>query len=365
MNRFNGLGLLVLGVALAISTKTLAQPAIDFHPFEQDAERLAVLTAPMVFQQDQAHTHHQPLPIPFFGFQKEKIIEKVYSINNKNKISIDNRYGKIRVRNWTRNEVKVSISIRTAENSERKAQEALDRVHIVESKSPNSISFKTEISASDSRWWSSLMSGGDNRALQIDYEVFVPKANALALTNRYGSIELDDRDGGVVISVAYGSLQAGRLNARENSLAITYSEATVAYLNGGDVSVRYGGFALSEADNLKLALSYTSGSEIGVVHREADISLRYSGGFEMGLGPAIRRATVAASYSGVTIRPSAGAAFQFDIAVSYGSFNYDRSRANIGSKAETNSSKSYTGFWNKAINNTVSVSSRYGEVSLR
>ncbi len=334
---------------------------IDFTAIIRQSEAFAEQVEQIDWEQHREDTEG----INHYGFQKEKVIERTYPVSANHKVNVDNRYGKITVHNWNRNEVKVTIKVRTAESSERRAQEALDRVHIDESRSGNNISFKTNIASGDSNWWSSLTSGDGNRSLSIDYDIYMPKGNELALANRYGGIELDDRDGKVAISVSYGSLNAGRLSARGNSLAVAYSKANVEYLNEADVSVRYGGFTLSEGEKLTLALSYTSGSEIGKINREADVSLRYSGGFRMGLGPAIQKANVAASYSSVNINPASDAAFNFNVAVSYGGFDYDRNRTNINTSSESNTSKSYTGHWNKAVNNSVSISSRYGAVSLK
>ncbi|WP_257670540.1 DUF4097 family beta strand repeat-containing protein [Parapedobacter tibetensis] len=333
---------------------------IDFTPIIQQSQAIAEEAAKI----DWGHIWEE-VDANHIGFQREKVIEKSYPVNINNKLNIDNRYGKIVVRNWNRNEIKVTVRIRTAEDSERKAQEALDRVRIDESKSGNNISFKTNISQGDSNWWSSLTGSGSNRALNVDYEVYMPKGNELALVNRYGSIEMDDRDGKVSVSISYGSLQAGRLSAQSNSLAIAYSKAEVEYLNEGEVSVRYGGFTLSEAEKLSLSLSYTSGSEIGKVNREANISLRYSGGFKMGLGSAIRKANVAASYSSVNINPASNAAFNLNVAVNYGGFEYDHNLAHIDSKSENNTSKSYEGYWNKTSGNSLNISSRYGSVKLK
>ncbi|SEL27439.1 hypothetical protein [Parapedobacter koreensis] len=346
---------------------------IDFETLADDIEEIAALSEAKAEQAalEIAGIDWEQFGNPYdmtspLGFQKEKVIEKVYPINHHTKVSIDNRYGKITLHNWNRNEIKVTIKIRTAENSEKRAESAFDRVNIDESKSANSISFKTNIASSDeSGWWSSLTSGTAHRALQIDYEVYMPKENELALANRYGAIELDDRDGKVAISVSYGSLQAGRLNGPDNSLAVAYSKADVQYLNEGDVSVRYGGFTLSETEKISLAMNISSGGYIGKVNREADISLRYSGGFEMGIGPAIQKANVAASYSSIHIKPADDAAFNFNVAISYGGFDYDHNRINIESKSEGNTSKSYTGYWNKAVNSSISISSRYGAVSLK
>ena len=338
---------------------------IDFSPIIRQSEAIAVEVAQGIAEIDWQQSWEEADAAHHFGFQKEKVIEKICPVNTNHKVSIDNRYGKITVHNWNRNEVKVTIKVRTAESSERRAQDALDRVRIDESKSSSNISFKTQIASGDSNWWSSLTSGGSDRSLSIDYEVYMPKGNELSLVNRYGAIELGDRDGKVDISVSYGSLNAGRLSSRANSLSVAYSKASIAYLNEGDVSVRYGGFTLSETEKLTLALSYTSGGRVGKVNGEADVSLRYSGGFQMGLGSAIKKANVAASYSSVDIRPVADASFNFDVAVSYGGFDYDRNRTNIDHKSESSTSKSYTGYWNKTGSNAVSVSSRYGAVSLK
>ncbi|HWK58423.1 MAG TPA: hypothetical protein VNQ80_13850 [Parapedobacter sp.] len=297
-------------------------------------------------------------------YQKEKVTEYAYPINSRQSVNIDNRYGKITINNWAKNEIKVIITVRTAENSERRAQEALDHVRIDQSRSSNVISFKTAIESGDSNWWSMLTSGGGDRTLRVDYDVYLPKKNELALANRYGAIELSDRDGTVNVSVSYGSLQAGRLNGPNNSLSVAYSKADVEYLNEGEVSVRYGGFTLSEAEKLTLAMS-SSGGKIGKINQETNISLRYSGGFEMGLGPSIQKASVAAAYSNIHIRPARDAAFNFDVAVSYGGFDYDRNHINIGSKSESHTSASYSGYWNKAVDNMVSVNARYGAVSLK
>lgn len=354
-----------------------ALKSIDIESLAQDVERLAVLSeqqahkisgeslAQEITQPDWQRFLDQPDANMLFGFQKEKVTEYSYPINSRHAVNVDNRYGKITVNNWAKNEVKVIVTVRTAENSERRAQEALDRVHIEQSRSNSMVSFKTTIESGNSNWWSLLTSGTGDRALRVDYDIYLPKKNELVLANRYGAIELPDRDGSVDVSVSYGSLHAGRLNAQGNSLAVAYSKADIEYLNEADVTVRYGGFTLSEAGKLTLTMNYSSGGKIGTINRQADISLRYSGGFEMGLGASIQKASVSAAYSNVHIRPASNAAFNFDVAVSYGGFDYDRNRINIDNKSESSTSASYSGYWNKAVNNSISISARYGAVSLK
>lgn len=349
-----------LGNGISNALECIDVDASNLTPLIRESESLAQ----EITQLDWQRLLEQQDAMAHLIYQKEKVTEYAYPINSRQSVNIDNRYGKITINNWAKNEIKVIITVRTAENSERRAQEALDHVRIDQSRSSNVISFKTAIESGDSNWWSMLTSGGGDRTLRVDYDVYLPKKNELALANRYGAIELSDRDGTVNVSVSYGSLQAGRLNGPNNSLSVAYSKADVEYLNEGEVSVRYGGFTLSEAEKLTLAMS-SSGGKIGKINQETNISLRYSGGFEMGLGPSIQKASVAAAYSNIHIRPARDAAFNFDVAVSYGGFDYDRNHINIGSKSESHTSASYSGYWNKAVDNMVSVNARYGAVSLK
>src|SRR5690606_10002863 len=89
-------------------------------------------------------------------YQEEKIIEKVYKAGRKDRLRIDNRYGRIKVNNWNRDEFKVVVRIKVGESSTRRAQEALDRVSINDSKSGNEVHFKTAIASAESGWFSSL-----------------------------------------------------------------------------------------------------------------------------------------------------------------------------------------------------------------
>src|SRR5690606_22489062 len=154
-------------------TRELEQ--VELTPLIRESESLAQEIA----QLDWQRLLEQPDAMMNFGYQKEKVTEYSYPINSRQSVNIDNRYGKITINNWAKNEVKVVVTIRTAEDSERRAQEALDRVHINQSQSGNAISFKTAIESGDSNWWSMLTSGGGDRALRVDYDIYLPKRNEL------------------------------------------------------------------------------------------------------------------------------------------------------------------------------------------
>lgn len=296
-------------------------------------------------------------------YQEEKVIEKVYKVDGKDKLSIDNRYGRITVNNWNRNEFKVVVTIKVGESSERRAREALDRVTISDTKTRNEIQFKTSIAAAETGWFANL-TGGRNQELSINYEVFMPAGNELSLSNSYGAIETGDREGKLDVSVRYGSLKTGRLAATHNAISASYSKVNIASAREAEISVNYGGLTLGEIGKATISLSYSGNGKIDAINESADISLRYSGGLAVGLGPDIKRADIAASYSSVSISPAKNAAFDFNTAVSYGSFNYGPS-ATVSQANNGTTSKQYTGYWNKTSPNSVNISARYGSVTLK
>jgi hypothetical protein len=58
--------------------------------------------------------------------EKKKTITKSFTVDTKDKLSINNQHGEVKVELWNKNEIKVDITITGYGNSEKKAQELLD-----------------------------------------------------------------------------------------------------------------------------------------------------------------------------------------------------------------------------------------------
>ncbi len=334
--------------------------AIDWSELQREVAKAQAEIAEM----NLAGLSEQWTSIETAPYQEEKIIEKVYKAGRKDRLRIDNRYGRIKVNNWNRDEFKVVVRIKVGESSARRAQEALDRVSINDSKSGNEVHFKTAIASAESGWFSSL-TGSRNQELSVNYEVYMPAGNELSLNNHYGPIETGDRDGKLNVVVRYGSLKTGKLNAPNNTISASYSKVDIASAQEAEIAVNYGGLTLGEIGKATISLSYSGNGQIRTVTESADISLRYSGGMSIGLGPDIKEANIAASYSHVVVSPAKDAIFDFNTAVSYGSFDYGPN-AKIQESAGGNTSKQYTGYWNTAsASNSVNISARYGSVTLK
>lgn len=298
-------------------------------------------------------------------YEEQKTIEKSFVVDASHQLRIDNRYGKVQLSNWDRNQIRVVVTVRTEESSRQRSQDALDRVDIVHSTQGQVISFETKIASKPDSWWTALTNSG-SRSLSIDYEVFLPKFTGITIKNSYGETIIPDRDGKVDLTVQYGSLNAKNLGSNSNRLRISYSKATIQTLDEGNIDIKYGSLALGAANTLELDMSYCSGSSIGEIRESLDVSLKYSSNFELGLGKNIRKANIKGSYSGMQIMPHKDARMDFDVSVSYGSFKYSNSLARISNHTEkSRTSSSYTGNWNGGGYGVVNISSSYGSVTLQ
>lgn len=298
----------------------------------------------------------------FADYERHKTLERSFRVDNNHQLKISNKYGKVQLINWDRPEIKITVRVTAKESSAQRAETALDRVHIIESNQNKVIEFVTNIDSAPNNWWSFSSS---NSSLSIDYQIHLPKSNTISIQNRYGATEIADRDGATTLSIGYGTLTAGRLMGNTNTISISYSQAKITAVSTASASVKYSKLDLGTASKLKLKLSYSSGSKIDIVNNELDASVSYSGKFRVGLGSKIQKTAIKASYSGVEIQTAPGAAFDFDISARYGQFDYDSKKTTIRNQTSGNTSKSFSGSWNKGGGGTLRVESAYGNVSLK
>jgi len=300
--------------------------------------------------------------------EKSKTIQKVYIISKNTPLSINNRYGTVDVKTWSKNEIKVDITIRAVEASGSKADEIINSVSIEETKSPNNISLTTQIDKGQSSWWNKVISS-NNRGVQINYQIYLPQSNDLNVDNKYGAVILPDLKGNVNIDVGYGSLTAGKLLGNTISINSSYGSAKIAAVKDATLDFKYGSMDLGEANNVKLNVGYCGGSKIRNLISSGDISIKYSGGFNIGLDKNINRLNLDAAYSASSIRIDPSATFSYTVNVSYGGFDAGNSTVtkedpdpdSRGPKLH----KTYTGYHGKNTNSHINIDSKYGSIKFQ
>jgi hypothetical protein len=302
--------------------------------------------------------------------EKNKTYSKTYTVDANDVINIDNKFGKITVNTWAKNEVKVDVAIKVGTSNGDKAQKMLDNVVIRDSKDGNGVYFKTEIGSGDnSGSWSNIFGGGSSstRSIEINYTVYMPAKNPLTISNKYGATDLPDLGGKLIITNSYGSLLAKTLSSPGSQIKVKYGNAKIGFLNGGDLDVAFGSLDLGDCDKLNAKLSYSS-AKIGKIKTSGNINVKFGGGVSIGeLDKNMKNLAVNSSYSsiklGMTDEPNA----DFDVTVRYGSFNYGDHAVNISNKTpgddDRGTTKTYKGHIGKnGSDKTITINSNFGSV---
>ena len=75
--------------------------------------------------------------------EKRRVVEKSYSVNTSTLLSIKNKFGKIEINSWDKNEFSIKIEIISRGRSEERAQRILDEIEIEIDESSTEISLET------------------------------------------------------------------------------------------------------------------------------------------------------------------------------------------------------------------------------
>jgi hypothetical protein len=125
--------------------------------------------------------------------EKSKTYTKSYPADGNDKLQIDNRYGKVTVNTWNKNEFKVDVQIKSYANNDDDAQKLLDQASITDNKDNDLVNFTTVINTgTGNNFWGTMTTNGKTtvRKTVVTYTVYMPIKSAVSITNRYGSIEL-------------------------------------------------------------------------------------------------------------------------------------------------------------------------------
>ena len=300
-----------------------------------------------------------------------KSYSKTYSVDGNDKLSLDNKYGRVTINTWNRNEVKVDVQIKGGASDDETAQKLIDAISISDSKDGNVVSFRTNFGTGNNSIWSLFNNMNDRHRAEVNYTVYMPSTMALDLRNKYGSVVLPSLSGKVVIDNAYGSLVAKALTNPSNELNFHYYEVNIEELKGGDLNLAYGSLKLGNVGRLDANVNYAP-IDIEKLGISGIFNVKYGGGIKIGeISKGLKSLDIDSKYSSVNIGLKGDENFDFDITVKYGSFNFDDNRLKVTSKSPSDDqrgyhpTKNYKGYaGNSNSNNKISINTTYQSVKL-
>lgn len=328
-----------------------------------------------------------------FDEVSKKISEK-YEVSANDKLDISNKYGKVDIYTWDKNEITVEIVMKAWAGSVSKAQDELDRISIKYGKNGNYISFETQIDGSN-------VNINGNKGFEINYIINMPKTNALKLTNKYGATFLDNFSGELELSVKYGKLRTNRLTGvsknievayggidseeiEKGRLKISYSDSKIRTGGNLEIDNAYGKIVLDKVGTLQADIRYGelridetaanivgkvgySGVRIRQITKSFVMEAKYTGGFTIEkVAKGFEKIDIEGSYGSFDITFDPAATFDFKVKAAYGSFKSSLPNTELSRQIEaSHTAKEYEGYIGKKGGAKVSIVTRYGGVKFK
>ena len=238
----------------------------------------------------------------------EKRINKEFNVQPESSLAIDNRYGRIDVAIGEANRIKIEVVMKVKAGSEKKAQEALDRISVDISQGGSRVSASTSIS-STSGWMSWFDTG--NVEMEISYNVLVPADIYMDLKQKYGSVFVETTNRDLRIDLSYGDIRLGDINAKL-SLEMAYSDGSLSRIKNGDLSLSYSDLEMEDAQSVEIDMKYTDVSMGSAIRanvmtaygnfRAMDIDeLMYRGKYDDVVIERVKSIDMESAYSGMKI----------------------------------------------------------------
>ncbi len=252
-----------------------------------------------------------------------KTIKKEYDISSDGTVHLNNKYGKVEVKTWDRNRVKIEVTIVVNANSESSAQEVFNRISVNFSNNPAWVKAETVIEPAKRSWWNWGSSSSDYK---INYLVYMPPANNLELYNRYGDSFVAELKNRALINVKYGNFKADGIGERA-SIDLAYGNGTLAKTGYMQSSVSYGNLTCTEVNDADISSKYSKVfiERAGVVRSTSKYDeyrlgalkeFRNTGGYDNFDIRSAETVVVNTKYSNVTVGRLSNL---LDLTISYGS----------------------------------------------
>ena len=321
--------------------------------------------------------------------------------------SLYNKYGKVTVKTWQNNSVKIDISIVVTANDQREADRTFDQIKVNFLNTPGYVKAETIMEPSND--WFPNQCG-----YQVNYNVWMPIGNQLDLKNKYGNSWVASMKGKLFAEIKYGDLRTENIyndvdlnitygkvwitgannisgqvsygaldvtTAKDINLDSKYSETKVDKAEKLRITSKYDDFTFGDIDELRLQTKYaklrlnTTGSayitaqysDVGIttIRQALDADICYGNLYVAALSRNFNEANIVARYTPVVLCIERGAHFSFDAEASNADVHYP-SNATVRNRSDTGKLEIVQGYYGDPnAKSTVKARLTYGDFIIK
>ena len=175
-----------------------------------------------------------------------KTIQKAYSLEGDELIRLSNKYGKIHINTWDKNQVTIEVTISAYGPNESIAQQRLNEASVEFDRSSDEITMATKHS-------SDLDVKTSKKGVKVAYRLNLPASNPVEIYSKFCDVYLGNRKGSLILKHANGKVVLGKLKGNKNYLQLAFAQTDLAYFGGGKIALSYGKMTLNSAKDIYLS----------------------------------------------------------------------------------------------------------------
>ncbi len=326
-------------------------------------------------------------------YDKEKVLNKSFTVADNNTLEVFNKYGTISVNTWEKDSITIEVVIKTSGNNEVAVEEKLDNILVDFEQTEDLVKAITSINNPNQKWsWKKK----HNVNFTIDYVILMPINNNIILDNSYGDILITSINGTSTIRNDYGGISIDYLGSSSNKIFADYcKDISITYAETASLVCDYSDIHIEEIKNISVRSDYsniniTNGNRIafngdysklsvgktkeiisdgshsklsiGSLEKSATIGVSYGYVKVKEFSSLTNNITISSKYSPVTIGLNKSNSFQFDLKVNYGSISIPEMDCTFENQIKEKTQIEYKGYYNTKSNTKIVVKNNYGNI---
>ena len=342
------------------------------------------------------------IPSVSSGKQNEFVKEykKDFAAGTGTQLEISNKYGNVDIKDWNNPTIAIEVKVIVRCDNKEKADRIFESILIHFAQEGDIIRATTEFKDNISDLFRGF--NDDEKSLEVNYSVFMPKTVPLNLSNKYGSVFINELTSTSTIDVKYGKLTVNKIlhdsqqpltkvvlgysnatiqECKWMKMEIKYSKIQIAqskavivqskyskvYVDNGSSLIcesKYDTYELGKLNNLVATAGYTH-FKIVDLSNKLQIESKYSDVEIANVPAGFEQLKIDNSYGSYKIGIVQNASYRIDGNARYCKINYPENNGRVNQFNENNLMK-VTGLIGKdeGTKSSVVVNSSYGNVKL-
>ncbi len=198
--------------------------------------------------------------------EKKKYIEKSHKVSASTVLRIENKFGKVEINSWDKNEFSIKVEMIGTGRNEDRAQRILDNIDVDIDESSTEVSYRTQIPSNNKN--------KNDEGFEINYTVYMPEANELRIRNSFGDVTMGNRNNDLDLDVSYGSMKVGDVSGISD-VRLSFGGGSIGNTKEGEFTVKYSKLDIESGTKMELEQGF-SDVEIGEVE-DLEIESKYGG----------------------------------------------------------------------------------------